>query len=390
MESNHNMENNLRSIDGTSDRSYLTQSLENVPFFRARYSSKITDEQRMELILNELSLVGKEVENKKIETQCKANSYRILNMISSLIIILCSAVIVGIQAASDCINIPVIVLSSIIFATESTHKLFGWGPQGVLYKHGSIQLNRISRQVREYMYFFHRYSAEQLLALITMLRTQYDDVDVGLYKLSINGAARYNTGFDIEQPNTGNDGSGLLNPVRNTPLLPSATGMASFNHSTVSAPVLRNDSPHVHIHIGDTTPLPKGDNSTPVLTIPSTPPTDINTSGMVSPLNHPSVRNLSQTRQPSTPGTPRRTPMALSARWKTSSPDNKAPSKVMSGKVMSGKAVSRKEWDESPKVTSRKEWNESSSDVRVVIDIPTINVDSEGEPPIAINRSPQH
>ena len=203
--------------DSDGNKSFLTRSLENIPLYRARYSSKITDEQQTELILNELNMVGKEIDNKQIETQCKANFYRIVNTVFSLLIILCSAVIIGLEAASDCLNIPVIVLSSIIFAVESTHKIFQWGPQGVLYKHGTIQLKRISRQVREYMYFFHRYTPEQLLALVSMLRSQYDDIDVGLYKLSMPEAARYNTGLDIEQGNNNN------NNMNGTPVLPSAS-----------------------------------------------------------------------------------------------------------------------------------------------------------------------
>ncbi len=161
-----------------SPRSFLTQSLEDIPLFRARYSSRISDEQRLELILNEFSLVRKEVETKSIEAQCKANWFRIVNTLSSLVILLAAAVIIGLQAASDCISIPVIVLSSIIFTMEGTHKLFRWGPQGVLYKSGAIQLKRILRQVRDYMYMFHRYSHDQLLTLISHLRAQYDNIDM--------------------------------------------------------------------------------------------------------------------------------------------------------------------------------------------------------------------
>jgi len=352
METNEVLSRPPNELD--ENRTYLKQTMENMSLFRARYNSEITDEQRIGLILNELSLVKEEVENKQIETQCKANSYRILNTISSLIIILCSAVIVGLQAASDCINIPVIVLSSIIFVTESTHKLFRWGPQGVLYKHGSIQLKRISRQVREYTYFCHRYSAEQLLALISMLRAQYDDVDVGLYKLSMNGMARYNTGFDIENQNGGNNSS-FLNPNQNqsTPVLPSASGMMSFNQTNTSTPNLNNDSQHVHIHIDGMTPLSANDNnSMPTLTIPSTP----NTSGL-SPNVNRKVQKLSSFRTPT-----------------------KTPSTYLHSGPNSG-TINPSSNDNMPQ----------TSHVRTNIDkIPTINVDSEDNlPPIAINKSPK-
>ncbi len=278
-----------RSGNGGSDespQSFLTQSLEDIPLFRARYSSIITDEQRIELILNELNLVRKEVETKSIETQCKANWFRIVNTLISLVILLSSAVIIGLQAASDCINYPVIVLSSIIFTMEGTHKLFRWGPQGVLYKSGSMRLRGILRQVREYMYMFHRYSAEQLLALISQLRAQYDDIDMGLYKTSMTGAAKFNTGFDIEEGGGGNFAVPAALNLNNHP-----TPVLHPTPTNASTPVLvprDQSSPHVHIHIDNPqTPLPSVSpnpsvsvmpspympekNDTPILIVPSIP-----------------------------------------------------------------------------------------------------------------------
>lgn len=292
-------------------RSYLRQSLEDIPLFRARYSSRISDEQRMELILNELSLVRKEVENKAVETQCKANWFRIVNTLSSLVILLSSAIIIGLQAASDCINIPVIVFSSIIFVMEGTHKLFRWGPQGVLYKHGTIQLKRILRQTRDYMYMFHRYSVEQLLALISQLRAQYDDIDVGLYKTSMAGAAKYNTGFDVEQGGGGNFVPAALNLNNHpTPVLPGST-------QNPSTPVLlggEQPSPHVHIHIDNGTGTPVSSRSpmpssvsAPTMPTAYMPETGSGSTPVLVVPGPPSVP-LGSLQHSGTPGTPRRLP----------------------------------------------------------------------------------
>lgn len=203
----------------------------------------ITEEKRTKMILNELNILGKEIENKQVEAQYKANLYRIINTVSSLLIIVSAAVIAGLEAASDCLNIPVLVFSGIIFFTEGTHKLCQWGPQGVLYMNGSIHLKKLQRHVKEYMLFFRRYTAEQLLTLINILREQCDDVDMGLYKLSINGQAHYNTGLDIDR----HESTPRLSPFSSTP---------GDNRS-------RND---VHIHIDNGQTL---GSDTPVLIIPN-------------------------------------------------------------------------------------------------------------------------
>lgn len=243
----------------SNERDYLTSSLENLPFFRARYDEQITEEQRKQLILNEFNLIQKEIEIKTYETRFKSNWFRIINTVLSLVILLSAAIIFGIQIASDCYNIGILVCSSIIFFTEGLQKMFRLGPQGVLYKSGTIQLRRIMRQVREYMYMFHRYSSEQLLAVISQLRAQYDDIDLGLYKTSMPSNTKYNTGLDIEQ----GGGDPTIVPV----------GQNSFNNN--STPVLNTEksSPHVHIHI-DQSPnpnivpspyMPEREHSTPVI-----------------------------------------------------------------------------------------------------------------------------
>lgn len=339
--------NNSNNSDDNEVRSYLTQSLEDIPLFRARYSSRISDEQRMELILNELSLVRKEVENKSIETQCKANWFRIINTLSSLVILLSSAVIIGIQAASDCVNIPVIVFSSFIFAMEGTHKMFRWGPQGVLYKHGTIQLKRIMRQTRDYMYMFHRYSVEQMLALISQLRSQYDDIDVGLYKTSMAGVAKFNTGFDVEQQG-GSDNFSAMSPSldlnnRPTPVLPGI----SNNMSTQGG----DSSPHVHIHINGTTPAPsrspKSSIYAPTMpmssisapTMPTAYMPEASSSTPVLVVGPASVSLGSIDQHSGTPGTPRRL----------------SPHKRMMGSAM-----------------------------------PTILIEGDNTPPISINKNPSN
>jgi hypothetical protein len=258
------------------DRSYLSESLQRMPYLRAKYSMGFNEEQKRELALNELALVGQEVDSKITEAQCKANSYKLIGTIISVIILLCSAVIIGLEAVSTCVNIPVIVLSGIIFVGQGADKLFKWGPQGVLYKSATIQLKRISRDVRECLYEIHKYTVEQLLSVINHLRMRYDDIDMGLYKMSMNGTAKYNSGgFEVE------DGPGLPMTIPVNTATNNSNPALNPNTAHNPEPGSGNPSPHVHIHIDGMTPLPN--------------PTDNNT------CNNNNDRDVNKVRQNSAP-----------------------------------------------------------------------------------------
>jgi len=263
-------------------KSYLTSSLENIPFYRAHYDDQITEEQRKQLILNELNLVKKEVETKSYETQFKANWFGFLNTGTSLIILISAAVIVGLQSGSNCIEIPVIVLSSIIFVLEGVHKLFRLGPQGMVYKYTTVQLKKIEGQVRDYMYSFHRYNSDQLLALIGQLRAQYDDLDLGLYKTSVTGRIRYNANLDIEE---GGGGNFQLPQTSNSNLNPNLNPNTPYSSQILNNSTPQNrSSPHVHIHI-DQSPrngiipapyMPERSESNPILIVTDSNKSNIN------------------------------------------------------------------------------------------------------------------
>ena len=213
-------------------------------FYLRGIINRATDDERMQLIINELNLVGQEIDNKKTQVRLKANFYHVINTLSSLLILICAAVSLGIEAAADCRSIPVIVLASIIFVVEGTHKLCRWGPLGTLYKTANIQLNRISRQCREYMYFFERYTPEQLFSLVMTLRSHCDDVDSELFNLSMAGTGRYGTNFEVDPSATAQQ----QDTTRST--------ASMQNRTTTSSPEIHNSggimgtpNSQIHIHI---------------------------------------------------------------------------------------------------------------------------------------------
>ena len=227
--------------------------------YKTRCDPKISELQRREYIYGEFELVGSSIETKAIETGNKAGIFRFVNVLSSLGSIALSVIILGLEAASECINIPVIVLSSLIFLTESAHKLLGWGPQGIIYKQNTIRLKRVNRQIRNVMLQFHTFSTEWLLAMIGQFWTEYDDIEVGLYKLTTPDAAKYNTGLSFE--------GGV--PEQTQQQLPSMNQVSPFptvsNHNDG-----KHSSPHFHIHIDKT---PTHDN----LIVPASEPRKLKT-----------------------------------------------------------------------------------------------------------------
>ena len=231
--------------------------------YKTRCDPKISELQRREFIYGEFELVGSAIGTKAIETGNKAGIFRFINVLSSLSIIAFSAIIFGLEAASDCINIPVIVLSSLIFLIEGAHKLLGWGPQGITYKQNTIRLKRVNRQVRNVMLQFHTFSTEWLLAMIGQFWTEYDDIEVGLYKLTTPGAAKFNTGLDFENgvaPEQTQQQLPSMNQVSPYP------NMSNHNNNTNK----EHSSPHFHIHIDKT---PTHDN----LIVPASEPKKLKT-----------------------------------------------------------------------------------------------------------------
>jgi hypothetical protein len=276
---------------------------DNITMVRALLDEELTEQERKEVILKELNSVKKSVDGLVITTDCRARWYRNINTLFNLIIISFSAVIVGIEAASECINIPVIVLSSLIFLVKSCHTLFRWGQLGVLYKYGNTLLRRISRQARTYIYQSRNYTTDQLLALMDQIQEQYDDVEVSLYSSSVSEPVNYDTGLRLNE-----------NPNNSIP--PSV-----FNHGqNIKDSDKPDSSPHLHIHI-DNSPHP---NKSSVETDPRllTPLARVETDNLapittkhVSPAYYsPQVKNrintpvymypVSETGTPEAPSTP--------------------------------------------------------------------------------------
>ena len=240
--------------------------------YNTRCNNEITDDERRKYLFGEFEVVSGAIEVKSLETNKKANIFRMINVSSSLTILLLAGLIIGLEAASDCINIPVITFSSIIFFIQGAHEYIKWGPQGIIYKQNTIRLRRVRRQIRNVMLQFHTFTTEWLLAIIGQYWVEFEDIDVGIYQLTTPGQLKYNTGgnIDIETGPDPVNAQSFHNAVINSPLPPNpiyVSGPPKQKLTSNSAPSLQsptfsedrlntvygssNRDPHFHIHINE-------------------------------------------------------------------------------------------------------------------------------------------
>jgi hypothetical protein len=194
-------------------------------YMMARCNKNMSENDRKKILYHELDSFDNEVKIKNIHTQCKANIFRFTNYISSFIVIVAGAVIIGLEATSKCISIPTIVLAGLLTVTKALSEVFRWGPQGLFFKQSTIRLKRVRRQVSDMKLMIHQYTTDQLMNEIRHMRNEYDDIDFSTYKMSTGGTATFNTNDievtnDIDQihldqsSNFGTPSSNHISPIR--------------------------------------------------------------------------------------------------------------------------------------------------------------------------------
>lgn len=197
----------------------------------------IPETRRKELVFTEIELLDKDIDLKSSTTRIKSNVYGKVNVLTIILILVCSGIIAVYQGLSDCKNIPVISLSCVIFVAQGVSKVFELGEKGYFYKQGTIRLRRLKRQARDMMYLFHTFTVEQVLSFVSQLRSEFDEIDLELYNVSLPKNVSYNTGgfaVNNEQPTLDRL------PSNNTPREGSRTPLP--------------DKQHLHIHIDNSTP----------------------------------------------------------------------------------------------------------------------------------------
>lgn len=212
----------------------------------------LTDNERSKLVFLEVKSLEDEVAKKSIRTSRKSSIFWWINTLLNLIVIVSSGTIVIIMGINNFQNIPAIVLGGLIFVISGCNELLKLGSKGYYYRQGTYRLRRIRQQTRDLIYMFHNYTIEQILAFISSLRTEIDEIDMELYKSSMIGDAKFGNGLRI-----------INEPARVTPTYQNSQNSyhsqnSEQNNSTPGTPS------HIHIHIdsGNSSPTdsPRSDS----------------------------------------------------------------------------------------------------------------------------------
>ena len=225
----HNQQSSNSGENNFISRRIITNSLD-IPNYQSRMIEN-NELERRKLLFDELSLFGQEVDTKARGASYKANGYNFVNTLSSLAILTCAAVITAVGAINECENIVIIVFGAIVFVIQGAHELIKWGEKGFDYKKGESHLRSIRRETLNIMRGYHNYNSDQIITSLSHLQSRYDEIDLGLYGMSITDTAKYSAGEQI------NDTRIQIEP-----------------HDRKQPLNTKKSSPHIHIHVDGSRP----------------------------------------------------------------------------------------------------------------------------------------
>ena len=201
--------------------------------FNARVGSDNDEEERAKLIFEEIIRLEEEIKRKTITSSRKSTVFWWINSSITLVVILSAFVIIIFTSIYNLQNVTTIVLSALIFAISTIKEIFKIGNQGYNYRTGTFRLRRIRQHTRDIMYMFHTYTTEQILAFISFLKTEIDEIDLDLYKTSMPGDTKFEHGIKMYENRS------------STPVIPSLNNSQSESNS------------HIFIHIDSPSSSPQ-------------------------------------------------------------------------------------------------------------------------------------
>jgi hypothetical protein len=146
-----------------------------------------TDDERKKMIFKELQDIQREAKKKSVTTTFKSDLFWWINTILNLIVVISSAAIVIINAfnlpsPNSIPNLPALILGAIIFTIASTDRPLKLGSRGYYYRQTSYRLKRLIQQTRDITYTFQNFTNEEILAYISSMRVEMDEIDLEMYR----------------------------------------------------------------------------------------------------------------------------------------------------------------------------------------------------------------
>lgn len=176
---------------------------ESMAFARTRLGVGINEKDRLKLIFKEVEDLEVEIKEKADNIRKKSTIFWWLDLLFNVCIIGGSAAVTLVTAIETDRSIAVIVLGAVMFFFSGLFKYLKLGDKGYHYHQGNFRLHRINQQVRNLLYLFSNYSVEQILTIISNLRTELDEIEMNLYRSDIKGEGEML--LDVEKPHLQSD-----------------------------------------------------------------------------------------------------------------------------------------------------------------------------------------
>jgi hypothetical protein len=199
-----------------------------------------TDDERKKMIFKELQDIQREAKKKSIETTFKSDLFWWINTILNLIVVVSSAAIVVINAfnlpsPNSISNLPALILGAVIFTIASTDRPLKLGARGYYYRQTSYRLKRLIQQTRDITYTFQNFTNEEILAYISSMRVEMDEIDLEMYRSAMPDEGSFPNNIRLsESGHNSSNNSPNHSPNRspqNSPYLPRASPRASPRNS---------------------------------------------------------------------------------------------------------------------------------------------------------------
>ena len=195
------------------------------------------NENGKRLLFEEIKKLEVEINDYSISTSKKSIYFWWVNTAFVVSILTCSSCITAVPIFTKS-QIPSILLGIVITLITGIDLKLKLSSKGYFYKQATKRLKKTKQQIRDIVYMFQKLSIEQILASLNSIRTEFDDIDMDLYKTSIAGDKFEENNRNII-PIPQNSESNISNPNTPTHI---HIHMDSPNSSSNSSP---NSSPYV-------------------------------------------------------------------------------------------------------------------------------------------------
>jgi len=171
--------------------------------YRAALSQGMDEAQKRDFVWKELKRAERNIDSKIYKSGCKAVTLRIAGDIASILIIIGGLIITYLQAISDNINIPVIIMGVTISGIQAIHRYFKWTERATRMKESARYTKRLKLEMRNVKYYFGDVPVDDILPMLDSISSRLEDIEVDDFSIRRGTVTYESGGFKVEDDNDG-------------------------------------------------------------------------------------------------------------------------------------------------------------------------------------------